>query len=169
MAYRDKEKLSEEKLEASTLRIEITAQYESGSSTNLPEIVVLPKDENEIPNENDDSEWNGRNKFTTEYADVTSAERYREEGILYFKFEVPPKVSEITLRGYYQDSEGDSAQAEKKVMQFFSPQRKFLRVWTSTHDAEADEYAVFHVKTNFRLESFQYMVSLFANQLDIVL
>ncbi|PSN51286.1 hypothetical protein C0J52_05303, partial [Blattella germanica] len=132
--------------------------FEGGSNVNLPDIVALPKGEHiMLPNEIDDNDWNGHG-FTVEYADMLSVERYRNEGVLYFKFDVPPKVSEINLRAYYQDSEGGSAHAKMKAIQYFSPFRKYISVRSSSHNAEAGEFAVFHVKTNFRLESFHYMI-----------
>ncbi|KAJ4443778.1 hypothetical protein ANN_05556 [Periplaneta americana] len=158
VAYNDKERISRKKLTHSSLRIEINAQFEGGSNTQLPEIVALPKGHYLISNEVEDQEWNGNKKYTTEYADVLSVERYRNEGILYFKFEVPPKVSELTLRAFYEDAEGENAQAKMKAVQYYSPRRKYINVRSSTNDAEAGEFAVFHVKTNFLIDSFQYMV-----------
>ncbi|PNF42789.1 hypothetical protein B7P43_G13621 [Cryptotermes secundus] len=105
-----------------------------------------------------DNEWNGSRRYTAEYADILSVERYWKEGVLYFKFDVPPKVLELTLRAFYEDSEGESMQAKINIMQHYSPSKKYISVRTNSADVEVGEFAVFHVKTNFILQRFQYMV-----------
>lgn len=158
VAYSKGGRLSGEKLAQSTLRMEVIAQFESGSTVSLPDILALPMDKHQILAE-EDNEWNGGGRYmATEYADISSAERYWEEGVLYFKFDIPHKVSELTLRAFYEDAEGESAQAEMKAIQHYSPHNKYISVRTSSANAEAGEFAVFHVKTNFILQSFQYVV-----------
>jgi hypothetical protein len=159
VAYHDGERLSSEKLAESTLRIEIVAQFESGSTLSLPDIVALPADKHRITADVEDTEWNRDRKYTIEYADIVSVERYWEEGVLYFKFHVPPKVLELTLRAFYEDEEGESVQAKFKAIQHYSPTKKYMSVRTSSIGSEAGEFATFHVKTNFILQSFKYMVS----------
>ncbi|KDR15355.1 CD109 antigen [Zootermopsis nevadensis] len=158
VAYSDGERLSGETLAQSTLRIEILAQFESGSTVSLPDIVALPVQKQFISTDLEDNEWNGGRSYGTEYADVLSMERYWEEGILYFKFDVPPKVSELTLRAFYEDAEGGNVQAKMKATQHYSPNKKYMSVRSSSTNAEVGEFAVFHVKTNFILQSFQYVV-----------
>jgi len=160
VAYRDGERLSSEKLAQSTLRIEIVAQFEGGSPVSLPDIVALPMDNLLISSDLEDNEWSGGRGYATEYADILSVERYWEEGIFYFKFDVPPKVSELTLKAFYEDAEGDSIQAKMKAIQHYSPNKKYMSVRTSSANAEVGEFAVFHVKTNFILQAFQYIVSI---------
>lgn len=158
VAYSDGERLSSETLAQSTLRIEILAQFESGSIVSLPDIVALPMDKLSISTDTEDNEWNGGRSYATEYADILSVERYWEEGILYFKFDVPPKVSELTLRAFYEDADGGNVQAKMKAIQHYSPNKKYMSVRSSSADAEVGEFAVFHVKTNFILQTFQYVV-----------
>ena len=159
VAYRDGEHLSSEKLAQSTLRIEIMAQFEGGSTLSLPDIVALPVDKHRITADLEDNEWNAGRKYTTEYADIVSIQRYWEEGVLYFKFQVPPKVSELILTALYEDEEGESVQAKIRAIQHYSPSKKYMSVRTSSFDSEAGEFATFHVKTNFILQSFKYVVS----------
>jgi hypothetical protein len=158
VAYHDGERLSSEKLAQSTLRIEIMAQFDSGSTLNLPDIVALPTDKHKITADVEDYEWNTGRKYATEYADMLSVERYWEEGVLYFKFQVPPKVSQLMLAAFYEDEEGESVQAKIRAIQHYSPTKKYMSVRTSSFDSEAGEFATFHVKTNFILQSFKYMV-----------
>lgn len=158
VAYNDGEHLSTEKLAQSTLRIEIFAQFENGSTLSLPDIVALPMEKHLTSANLEENEWNGSRRYTAEYADILSVERYWKEGVLYFKFDVPPKVSELTLRAFYEDSEGESMQAKIKAMQHYSPSKKYISVRSDSADAEVGEFAVFHVKTNFILQRFQYMV-----------
>lgn len=158
VTYHDGEHLSGEKLAHSTLRIEIVAEFESGSTLSLPDILALPADKRRITADVEDNEWNTGRKYTVEYADIVSVERYWEEGVLYFKFHVPPKVLELTLRAFYEDDEGESVQAKIKAIQHYSPTKKYMSVRTSSTDSEAGEFATFHVKTNFILQSFKYMV-----------
>jgi hypothetical protein len=159
IAYHDGERVSSEKLAKSTLRIEIAAQFESGSTLSLPDVVALPTGKHRITADMEDNEWNTGEKYTIEYADIVSVERYWEEGVLYFKFEVPPKVSKLTLRALYEDEDGESVQAKIKAIQHYSPTKKYMSVRTSSIDSEAGEFATFHVKTNFILPGFKYMVS----------
>lgn len=158
VAYSDGERLSSEKLAQSTLRIEIFAQLESGSTVSLPDIVALPMDKHLTSADLKDNEWNDSRRYPAEYADIPSMERYWEEGVLYFKFDVPPRVSELTLRAFYEDEEGESMQAKMKAIQYYSPAKKYISVRTKSADVEVGEFAVFHVKTNFILQRFQYMV-----------
>lgn len=158
MTYSDGEHLSSEKLSQSTLRIEIFAQFESGSTVSLPNIVALPMEGHLTSADVEDREQNGSRGYTVEYADILSVERYWEEGVLYFKFDVPPRVSELTLRAFYEDEEGERMQAQIKAIQYYSPAKKYISVNTKSADVEVGEFAVFHVKTNFILEKFQYMV-----------
>lgn len=159
VAYRDGEHLSSEKLAQSTLRIEIMAQFEGGSTLSLPDIVALPVDKHRITDDMEDNEWNTGRKYTIEYADIVSVQRYWEEGVLYFKFQVPPKVSELILTAFYADEEGESVQVKIRAIQHYSPSKKYMSVRTSSFDSEAGEFATFHVKTNFILQSFKYVVS----------
>ena len=159
VAYHDGERLSSEKLAQSTLRIKIIAQFESGSTLSLPDIVALPEDKHRITADVEDNEWNTGRKYTIEYADIGSVERYWEEGVLYFKFHVPPKVSELILTAFYEDEEGESVQAKIKAIQHYSPTKKYMSVRTSSIDSEVGEFATFHVQTNFIVQSFKYVVS----------
>lgn len=158
VAYSDGEHLSSEMLAQSTLRIEILAQFESGSTVSLPDIVALPVDKHFISTNLEDHEWNSGRSYATQYADILSVERYWEEGILYFKFNVPPEVSELTLRAFYENAEGGNVQAKMKAIQHYSPSKKYMSVRSSSAYAEVGEFAVFHVKTNFILQTFQYVV-----------
>ncbi|GFX67473.1 macroglobulin complement-related [Trichonephila clavipes] len=61
---------------------------------------------------------------------------------------------------YYEDmSELDSrTRAELTVLSVYSRKDRYLQITTSTKRAQAGEYAVFHVMTNFYLKSFDYLV-----------
>ncbi|KAJ8867275.1 hypothetical protein PR048_031074, partial [Dryococelus australis] len=141
--YNDDERLSEEKLASSKLTILTTAQLEGGGSTQLP-IVHTTRQDTDLP------------ELSME--DNPTVQRYLQEGILYYRIDVPAGTSKLLLTARYEDAEGISSKARLTVVKYFSPHNKYLSVRTSTPLPQPQEFAVFHVKANFHLSEFHYLV-----------
>lgn len=67
-------------------------------------------------------------------------------------------ISTLRLYANYIDPRGDRAQAEILFLSHFSPQNNHIKVTTSTTNGRVGEYIVFHIESNFFMETFQYMV-----------
>ncbi|XP_066991727.2 CD109 antigen isoform X2 [Anabrus simplex] len=145
VAYHDKERIAPEKLSLSTLRITIRIFSDSGGSTVLPDIIVT-------------SEENEEEMGEVQYENKIAVERYREEGIFHFKFDVPINTTKFQLEAHYHDHEDSTAYTAVTALPHFSPHSKFISIQTSTDVAVTGEFAVFHVKTNFVISSFQYVI-----------
>ncbi|GFQ90018.1 pregnancy zone protein, partial [Trichonephila clavata] len=85
---------------------------------------------------------------------------FNSDGVVEVVVETPKNAEKIIIRAYYEDlSELDSrTRAELTVLSVYSRKDRYLQISTSTKRAQAGEYAVFHVMTNFYLKSFDYLV-----------
>lgn len=68
------------------------------------------------------------------------------------------EIASLRLYANYIDPHGDRAQAECLFLSHFSPQSNHIKVTTSTTHGKVGEYIIFHVESNFFMETFQYMV-----------
>lgn len=138
------------------MRIQVTFELDSGNRISLPDIVAGAEHH---------SYWNYYDNLVDTgymnkiFVDQLSQEKYTNEGVLYFQFDTPNNTQNIKLRATYTGEDGVIVETSLVAVQFSSPKGKYLNVWTSTKDAVCDEYAVFHVKYNFPMDSFQYLVS----------
>lgn len=88
-----------------------------------------------------------------------SYDSYLENGVLQFGFDTVETTTKIELRASYVREDGNSVEAKLEAVSFFSPSKKFINVVSSSSNIQVDEYAIFHVKSNVKLSSFQYLVS----------
>ena len=72
---------------------------------------------------------------------------------------VPLGTTELRLRTNYEDPEGDYAEASLIALPYYSEDGDFLQVTSSTREAQIGQYAVFHVRANFYMAQFHYVVS----------
>ncbi|XP_063236923.1 thioester-containing protein 1 allele S1-like [Bacillus rossius redtenbacheri] len=146
----DGEPLSEERLAGSSLEVRALARLQSGGSRELPLARGSPRDPG-LP--------------AAAAADDPVSLRYRREGLLYFRIDVPADASELLLTARYEDAgaagaEGGSSPPEARLaaVRHSSPRGRYLSVRTSSPLPRPNEFAVFHVKANFRLSEFHYLV-----------
>jgi CD109 antigen len=67
-------------------------------------------------------------------------------------------ISSLRLYANYIDPYGERAQAEILYLSHYSPNNNHIKVTTSTTDGRVGEYIIFHIESNFFMETFQYMV-----------
>ncbi|XP_068620051.1 CD109 antigen [Battus philenor] len=67
-------------------------------------------------------------------------------------------VTGVRLNAQLADALGGRAAADVHFVAHYSPNNHHLRVATSTTDARVGEYIIFHVQSNFFMESFSYVV-----------
>ncbi|XP_013162940.1 PREDICTED: CD109 antigen [Papilio xuthus] len=72
--------------------------------------------------------------------------------------EVLAGITGVRLSAQLGDAVGGRAAAEVHFVPHYSPNNHHLRVSTSTTDARVGEYIIFHVQSNFFMESFSYVV-----------
>ncbi|KAK8404354.1 hypothetical protein O3P69_007576 [Scylla paramamosain] len=84
--------------------------------------------------------------------------RYQEDGILEFTLEVPEGARGLEVHANYRDTEGAAAAASIGGEPVHSPKGRYLHVTTSTVTATVGEFAIFHIRANFPMDWFQYVV-----------
>lgn len=97
--------------------------------------------------------------FESVLIDPSSESEYVDTGIIGFTLIPPPTTESVSITAHYKDESGNDASTSLKVFKHVSASDKYLSLWTSTLEAVAGEYAIFHVKMNFWTSSFQYLVS----------
>ncbi|KAI8419742.1 LOW QUALITY PROTEIN: hypothetical protein MSG28_008421 [Choristoneura fumiferana] len=61
------------------------------------------------------------------------------------------------------DAGASRASADLHLVAHYSPKHQHIRISTSTTDARVGEYIIFHVQSNFYIESFNYVFSVLIN------
>ncbi|KAK3858623.1 hypothetical protein Pcinc_035182 [Petrolisthes cinctipes] len=85
-------------------------------------------------------------------------QKYREKGVFHFTVHVPDKTARLTLTASYQDDEGSLAGATAQGIAYYSPRKQYIGVEISSKGVTVGEFVVFHVRSNFNMESFNYLV-----------
>uniref|UniRef100_T1IN02 CD109 antigen n=1 Tax=Strigamia maritima TaxID=126957 RepID=T1IN02_STRMM len=85
-------------------------------------------------------------------------ERIYDSGVFKIKFTPPFDATMLAIRAIYSDIEGDRVTAETVAVTYFSPDRRYMHVYTSTNNPKIGEYIIFHVRTNFYVKSFHYLI-----------
>ncbi|XP_060805697.1 CD109 antigen isoform X2 [Amyelois transitella] len=67
-------------------------------------------------------------------------------------------VTGVRLNAQLTDGSGNRASADMRLVAHHSPTHQHIRISTSTTDARVGEYVIFHVQSNFYMESFNYVV-----------
>lgn len=148
--------MSTEQLIASELRIQVELQLEAGNAIRLPDITARNMYESSIIMVDNLTDQDSKVKFVGKVA----YDSYLENGVLQFSFDTVQDTKKIEIKAsYITDEDGGLIEAKLEVLPFFSPTKKFISVVTSSMNIKVDEYAIFHVKSNVKLSSFQYLVS----------
>ncbi|XP_035435862.2 CD109 antigen [Spodoptera frugiperda] len=72
--------------------------------------------------------------------------------------EVLNSVTGVRLSAQLVDAVGSHAAADVHFVAHYSANNQHIRIATSTTDARVGEYIIFHVQSNFYMESFNYVV-----------
>lgn len=80
-----------------------------------------------------------------------------ENGMITAKIDPSEGTERITIRARYRDKD-DIVEADAIAVAQLSPGKKYIQVTTSTTNGIAGEYAIFHVRTNFYIKFFHYLV-----------
>ncbi len=92
------------------------------------------------------------------YAREKSYEEYRTTGVHRIQFDIPEKTEEIKLVAYYRDTDQGSAYTETTAYAAYAPLDRHIHVRSSNKKISVGEYVVFHVKSNFALTYFDWMI-----------
>lgn len=64
----------------------------------------------------------------------------------------------IRVNAYFRDINGDQATGELQLWAHYSPRNKHLKVETSSVQAKVGEFIIFHIRANYYIEKFNYLV-----------
>jgi len=107
----------------------------------------------------DDAEKNTEFLFHGLYAKEKSYEEYRKTGVHRFTFDVPEKTEELRMTAYYSDTKTTTkTEAKTTAYASYGPQDRHIFVRSSSKAINVGEYAVFHVKSNFPLKHFDWII-----------
>ncbi|GBN05648.1 hypothetical protein AVEN_190032-1 [Araneus ventricosus] len=67
-------------------------------------------------------------------------------------------VQSVLLEAKYTDETGERARTSLLVYASYTPTHRHLQVTTSTRDAKVGEYIIFHVRADYYVQQFYYMV-----------
>ncbi|XP_064122031.1 thioester-containing protein 1 allele S1-like [Macrobrachium nipponense] len=162
--YRDLEPLEEERLGASSLTITPSVTLKSGSVKDLTKVVVRPRKEvkhwRDLLKEGVLSA-NATQEVTAHlmesFVHHNAFDRYRSLGILEFNIDIPKDAVSLLLSATYEDPTGSASEVAKGIP-VYSPGGRYLHLTSSTDRVRVGEFSVFHVRANFHMTKFQYMV-----------
>lgn len=67
-------------------------------------------------------------------------------------------IQSMRLRASFAHARGDRAEAELLLVSHYSPRDQHIKVSTSTKEPKVGEYIIFHIRTNFFMETFNYLI-----------
>ncbi|RZF38559.1 hypothetical protein LSTR_LSTR006154 [Laodelphax striatellus] len=154
VSYEDNERVPTEIFQLATLSISVIMYSETGSQLNIPIIRA-------------GADFNSQQIF--EYTDISSNnvtvflnnldhDRYLELGVLSFGFDTMPETERIVVSAEFTDKNGRTSVDKLEGLKHYATDGKYISVWTSESSAKTNEYAVFHVRSNFEMEGYQYLV-----------
>lgn len=162
--YEDGDPLDPARLQQSTLSVTASVSLASGDTRSLPRIVAEPLERERRLGERLREEWfwgnvtgNVAEELLEALVHHTVFASYRKSGILQFSMDIPEEVTGMELSATYQDPKG-SASARAAGVKAHTSGGRYLHVTTSTTNASIGEFAIFHVRANFRMDKFQYLV-----------
>ncbi|XP_069938701.1 CD109 antigen [Cherax quadricarinatus] len=85
-------------------------------------------------------------------------QKYREKGVFHFTVDVPDKTAGLTLTASYQDDSGSVASASAQAIAYYSSKKQYIGVETSSKEVTVGDFVVFHVRSNFNMDSFHYLI-----------
>ncbi|KAK7085756.1 hypothetical protein SK128_008452, partial [Halocaridina rubra] len=85
-------------------------------------------------------------------------QKYREKGVFHFTVDVPDKTAGLQLTASYQDDDGSVAGASATAIAQYSRYKQYIGVETSSKEVSVGDFVIFHVRSNFHMESFNYLI-----------
>ncbi|XP_076069453.1 CD109 antigen-like [Oratosquilla oratoria] len=82
---------------------------------------------------------------------------FRKTGIFSFSLDIPEDATSLTLTAAFKD-DLDAVSVVLKGEPKHTPSRRFLQVTSSTEDATIGQFVVFHVRSNFAMDKFHYLI-----------
>lgn len=93
------------------------------------------------------------------FAKEMSFKEYRKTGVHRIKIHVPEKTESIKLVGYYSDPETNQRIiVDTTAYAAYAPKDQHIFVHSSTRDINIGQYVIFHTKTNFPIEYFDWII-----------
>ena len=106
----------------------------------------------------DDADKNAEFLYSI-YAKEKQYKEYRETGVHRFRFEVPELTEELLMTAYYNDpGNTQTTYTETTAYASYGPRDRHIHVRSSTKNIAVGEYVVFHVKSNFPLPYFDWLI-----------
>ncbi|RZF41336.1 hypothetical protein LSTR_LSTR000050 [Laodelphax striatellus] len=72
--------------------------------------------------------------------------------------EILKDIDSMRISASYKDANGDRTTAELLLLAHYSPLNHHIKVDTSTSQPKVGEYIIFHVQSNFFMETFNYII-----------
>ncbi|TRY74425.1 hypothetical protein TCAL_00656 [Tigriopus californicus] len=92
------------------------------------------------------------------YAKEKSYQEYRTTGVHRIELEIPETTTELKMVAYYRDTDQGSAYAETTAYAAYAPLDRHIHIRSSNKKISVGEYVVFHVKSNFALQYFDWII-----------
>ncbi|XP_034475080.1 CD109 antigen [Drosophila innubila] len=67
-------------------------------------------------------------------------------------------IQNMRLQAHFIDPRGERIQTELLLVSHYSPRNQHIKITTSTEQPVVGEYIIFHIRTNFFLEEFNYLI-----------
>ncbi|XP_034097633.1 CD109 antigen [Drosophila albomicans] len=67
-------------------------------------------------------------------------------------------IEEMRLHALFRDPRGEHVQTDLLLVSHYSPRNQHIKITTSTEKPVVGEYIIFHIRTNFYLEEFNYLI-----------
>lgn len=135
-------------LENSILKVEIECDSPFSNGKYVSEMMVEGSSEEKISD----------GEFYDALLENGIREKYLENGILSFRFDIPKSAEFVNLKATFRLDEKIKEKTLPAIKRD-SPGSKYINIWTSSSDLKVDDYAMFHVKTNFVVNTFHILVS----------
>ena len=93
------------------------------------------------------------------YAKEGSYQEFRKAGVHRIKVDIPAMTEQLKLVGRYSDVE-TNREIITEVIAYgaYAPKDQHIFVHSSNKDINIGQYVVFHVKTNFPLDHFDWII-----------
>ncbi|XP_022908255.2 CD109 antigen [Onthophagus taurus] len=138
-SFHDGSRIAEERLRLSELTVYTSIDIRNGGSEQLPAKKLLMS--------SDDGVW-VYNIDLKQELQVTGPDAQL----------ILSSVEKIRVRAVFQDIQGGRIEQNLLMLAHYSPQNKHLKVMTSTVEPKVGEYIIFHVRSNFYIDKYSYLV-----------
>ncbi|XP_071531816.1 CD109 antigen-like [Panulirus ornatus] len=180
----DEEPVKKSRLAQSSLIITASVTSTSGVTSTLPQIVIPALSKDRVQNETPEILKEGQRAWESPSVDgeegmpqaneVAWVERelvnlmddyiskqyfaeYRDTGIFRFEFDVPKDSASLRLDVVYRDAHTQTS-TTTHAHSHYHPDNRYVQVTSSTNEARVGEFAVFHIRTNFLIQNFTYLI-----------